>query len=129
MKFLEKSGILIDLPLGKQRVYFKVGLIIGDNLGLHGLLGFTESFVANYACRFCKMTLVQRAMASGEDETLLRNYGNYESDVKMHDMSKTGIKEKCIFHELPGLNAVDNITIDIIMHDLLEGMCMFDLLH
>ena len=126
MKFFEKTGIELDSPHGKKRVYFKVGLILGDNLGVHKLLGFTESFNSNYACRFCKMTLAQRSMASVEDTTLLRNKHNYDIDLMKHDVSKTGINERCIFHELPGFHVTDNLTVDI-MHDCLEGFCMFDL--
>lgn len=35
------------------RVYFPLLLIAGDNLGLNSLLGFSESFSADYFCRLC----------------------------------------------------------------------------
>lgn len=48
----------IQLMIGSQsiQVYFKLALIIGDNLGLHGILGFVESFSADKCCRFCKVS-------------------------------------------------------------------------
>lgn len=38
----------------KIRIYFALGLLLGDNLGLNGILGFVESFNAYYSCRLCK---------------------------------------------------------------------------
>ena len=55
LQYLEKEGIEVTLPQGKSKIFFKLRLIIGDNLGLHSMLGFVESFEANFACRFCKM--------------------------------------------------------------------------
>lgn len=53
LKFLEQHGITINLPDGDKTIYFKLSLVLGDNLGLHSILGFVESFRANIFCRFC----------------------------------------------------------------------------
>ena len=37
----------------QMSVKVALGQVSGDNLGMHGLFGFTESFVANHPCRFC----------------------------------------------------------------------------
>ncbi|XP_023316931.1 uncharacterized protein LOC111694165 [Trichogramma pretiosum] len=121
-----QEGIELSISQERVQIFFKLGLIVGDNLGLHGILGFTESFNANYACRFCKMNKFQRSIAIQEDEAYLRTKENYERDVNVHDVSKTGIKESCVFENLPGFHVLDNISADI-MHDLMEGICMFDL--
>lgn len=47
---LSTVGICIH---GKQFRFQFIGFI-GDNLGLHQVLGFSESFSANYFCRFCR---------------------------------------------------------------------------
>lgn len=93
LKFIETYGIELDLPQGKIKIYFKLGLILGDNLGLHSLLGFVENFNANYCCRFCKMTKLQRSLSTIEDKSLLRTHTNYEYDLNMNNTNLTGIKK------------------------------------
>ncbi|KAL7302452.1 hypothetical protein TKK_0005103 [Trichogramma kaykai] len=75
-----QEGIELSISQERVQIFFKLGLIVGDNLGLHGILGFTESFNANYACRFCKMNKFQRSIAIQEDEVYLRTKENYERD-------------------------------------------------
>jgi hypothetical protein len=55
LKTLEETGIIVIKGTSSIKVHFILGLIIGDNLGLHSILGFTESFNANYCCRLCKV--------------------------------------------------------------------------
>lgn len=45
-------------------------------------------------------------------------------DVQLKDDSKTGIKESCVFNNVKGFHITQNLTVDI-MHDLLEGVCMY----
>ena len=54
--YLETEGISLLLPSGVEKVFFSVGIICGDNLGLHSILGFSESFTATYSCSFFKMS-------------------------------------------------------------------------
>jgi len=59
LNYLQETGIEIDTPVFKGTLYYDLGLIIGDNLGIHSIIGFTESFSSNYSCRICtikKMT-------------------------------------------------------------------------
>lgn len=56
LTFLEQQGITVNIGNQEQVIYFKLGLILGDNLGLHSILGLVESFSATCRCRFCKMT-------------------------------------------------------------------------
>lgn len=128
---LENTGVEINLSGQKKTtIYFKLGLILGDNLGLHSILGFVESFNSNYSCRFCKMDIIQRSLATLEDKRLLRNKNSYETDVNLKDPSSTGIKERCIFNQLSDFYVLDNLAVDI-MHDFIEGVMhrdMFDIL-
>ena len=50
-KILEKDGI--KLHLYDQPVYGTIVQVTGDNLGLHCLFGFVESFSPRYCCCFC----------------------------------------------------------------------------
>ena len=55
------------------------------------MLGFVESFQANFACRFCKMDTLQRSLSSLEDVVYLRTKSSYKNDLLLHDKSRTGI--------------------------------------
>ena len=53
LKEIEKEGIEINSKFVKGSLVY----IAGDNLGSHGLGGFTENFsTAKYMCRFCLVT-------------------------------------------------------------------------
>ncbi|KYQ46570.1 hypothetical protein ALC60_14429 [Trachymyrmex zeteki] len=90
--------------------------------GMHTLLGLTESFSSNFRCRFCKIKKVDSYYMYIEDETLLRTHENYE-----HIISKTGIKEPCIWHQLNNFHLTRNYCVDM-MHDLFEGACNYSLM-
>lgn len=51
IKILESDGI--DLPFSSEKVYGTICQITGDNLGMHGIMGFTESFSGRHFCRLC----------------------------------------------------------------------------
>jgi len=54
LKDLEQNGIQITILNANYKIFFRLCLILGDNLGLHSIFNFTESFMCNYPCRFCK---------------------------------------------------------------------------
>ncbi|XP_055372059.1 uncharacterized protein LOC129606032 [Condylostylus longicornis] len=114
---LETNGIKIF----DHVVYFVLAACIGDNKGLNSLLGYTECFMANFFCRFCKMHRNDIRNAIKEDKVLLRNKTNYENDLSLNDVSKTGITSKCIFNQIPSYHVTENFSVDL-MHDLLEGV-------
>ncbi|KMQ88400.1 hypothetical protein RF55_12125, partial [Lasius niger] len=103
LKYLEDNGILVHTATGNQRVYFCLCLLLADNLGLHSITGFTESFNANYNCRFCKKHKVVMKKQLRENLLLLRNTENYEADV-----------------------FVNNVLLTDLMHDLLEGVTHYN---
>lgn len=53
LKKIETEGIEIRTENGSKEVYFIMGLLLGDNLGLNITLGFSKSFSSHYFCRFC----------------------------------------------------------------------------
>ncbi|XP_031349636.1 uncharacterized protein LOC116175587 [Photinus pyralis] len=128
---LEKEGIEIQLQAGTtQRIYFIVSLIIGDNLGLNGILGFSKSFSCTFYCRLCKRSIEQMRSDCTEYKDAFRNVKNYEHDLKIvlesARVKQSGIKENSIFNTLPSFHVTQNFSFDI-MHDLLEGVCHYDL--
>lgn len=127
LKQLEEKGITVVSETGVPvQVFFAVTLIVGDNAGVHAILGFVESFSATYCCRVCKTSNEDTGTQLAEDVTTLRNGQNYEKDVQENNVSVTGIKEECIWHTFPSFHVTENIAFDI-MHDLDEGILNLDM--
>lgn len=100
--------------------------VCGDNLALHAILGFSESFNANFRCRFCKATKSQSYVDVEERKELIRNRLGYSEDVEVQNVSLTGIKELSIINQIAGFHVTSNFAPDI-MHDIFEGICIIEL--
>jgi len=96
LNFLQETGIQIDTSVFKGTLYFGLGLIIGDNLGIHSIIGFTESFSSNYSCRIRTINKNDLKFQCYEDESLLRSIDQYYMHLEVSNLSVTGIKEKCV---------------------------------
>lgn len=125
---LETEGLEITYEGQQIRVYFMLAFITGDNLGLSGILDLTESVRAHYYCRRCKRNREQREEDVVEYGDSLRTIQNYEYDLMLQDVSKTGIKNNSIFNKIPSFHIVYNVYFDL-MHDLWEGVCVYGLGH
>ena len=55
IKFLQQQGICVNASGMTYEIQFIMIQILGDNLGLNSLLGYTESFSANHYCRICRV--------------------------------------------------------------------------
>jgi len=125
---LEKDGIIINTPDGPKQVYFILGLITGDNLGLNSICDFSKSFSANYFCRFCKANKTLTHSLTEEDSSLLRNTNNYTTDIEINDFSQTGINKLSILNQINLFHVTTNFCVDI-MHDVFEGICHYNMCH
>ena len=114
---LTTDGMIIN---GKSCKFYFAGLL-GDNLGINSILGFTESFSARYYCRFCKASKEECQLMISEDSSLLRNKNNYDFDVTEANLSSTGIKECCALNDIPFFHCTSNYFVDC-MHDVDEGI-------
>lgn len=110
------------------KVKFVLGLIVGDNLGINSVLGFSRSFSANYFCRFCLCDKKNSQVLSVENLSLLRTLQNYDENVSNGDYKNTGIYEESIFNKINNFHVINNYAVDI-MHDLFEGVCMYNMNH
>lgn len=137
IKSLEENGIAISTSEGVKTVHFILGLLLGDNLGLNTVLGFSSSFNSNFFCRFCKVRKCKKDCTCGkectnflatENTALLRDRANYDIDVLMADLSQTGVREVSIFNEIQSFHVTNNFAVDI-MHDIFEGICNYDMSH
>lgn len=121
-----ENGITISVNSVDIQVYFALGLVLGDNLGLNSILGFVESFSANYYCRFCRSHKKDLQNMLSECPESLRNIYNYKLDVLKDNVSETGRNELCIFNEIPNFHVVNNSVCDF-MHDITEGIARYDM--
>ncbi|XP_051172350.1 uncharacterized protein LOC127288755 [Leptopilina boulardi] len=119
---LEEEGIVVN----GQRIYFCLCSILGDNLGIHELLGFVRGFRANYPCRTCKVHRDILQKQTRADDQLLRNSENYQADCTTNNATETGIAEKCVFNKIRSYgDPTQNFHCDI-MHDL-AGVGQYDM--
>lgn len=123
---LESTGITITMSNGETyNPHFILVLILGDNLGLNSLLGYSKSFSGSF-CRLCKIDKKLSQITPSAIPGLNRTYENYSTDLKEKNQSLTGIVNKCVFNRIPSFHVVDNISVDA-MHDILEGVCHYDM--
>lgn len=125
---MEHDGIFLDTANGKIKIRFILGLILGDNLGLNSLLGFSKSFSSTFFCRFCKAPKQLTQEMNIEEQIYLRNVENYEDDLKKYSAAETGIIENSPFNNITSFHVIENYAVDI-MHDFFEGICHYDICH
>jgi len=131
IKILETDGI--ELPISMSRVYGTICQVIGDNLGMHSILGFTESFSGHYSCRLCLTEKDDIQLVHNEDDfrVVLRDRSIYdqhcselESDPQLK--STHGLKRSSTLNSLQYFHVCHNYSLDV-MHDLLEGVVQFEM--
>lgn len=125
LNILQNEGISVNY---KQYSIIKLipCVVTGDNLGVNSILGFTESFSSLHYCRFCRSNNIDMKSQLFEQNEHLRNLCNYKEDVNINNLNITGIKEDSIWNTLKNFHVVENFSVDC-MHDLLEGVCHYDL--
>lgn len=126
LHYLQTEGITIKHKDGNKQVYFVLSLVVGDNLGVHSIFGFVESFNATFFCRFCLINRKCICDFLNERMCILCNVDNYTSLLALKDVSKSGIVSQCVFNDLDYFHVTKNLGVDV-MHDILEGVCRYDL--
>jgi len=125
---LENIGININLSGKIINIKFVLGLVVGDNLGINSVLGFSRSFSSTYFCRFCVNDKKKTQTMATEDHDSLRNRVNYNEHVNKNDLKQTGISEYSIFNSIKSFHVVENFSVDI-MHDIFEGVAVYNMCH
>lgn len=128
---LETSGI--QIPLFDQRVNGTIVQVTGDNLGVHSLFGFVESFSARYCCRFCLLEKEDFQTVFSEDSpkmTLRTKELHAEHCQRIQSNPSLpyvmGVKKSCLLNSLQYFHTTENFSVDI-MHDILEGVGQFEM--
>lgn len=113
LKYLKDTGITVVTEDEIIQVYFA--------MDANSILGYVESFSANYYCRICKehKKLMQKQTIS--NPSMRRNVTNYSTDLIINNSSNTDIKSGVFINELRSFHVVENVHLDII-HDLNEGV-------
>lgn len=70
---LENDG----LDIGDENIKGTVINIAGDNLGIHGVIGFSVSFTANYYCRHCQCSKAECQTMVKENQRKRRSKAKY----------------------------------------------------
>ena len=107
-----------------------LGNIVADNLGLHGILGYTESFSHSYCCDFCLGTADEFQAVFNESSVTQRTTELYKMHCDTLQQSGTsshvfGIKAVSDLSQLKYYHPARNDTADI-MHDILEGVAPYE---
>jgi len=112
----------------KYTVFLILGLILGDNLGLNSILGFTTSFNLNYFFRFFKIPKTESTTCYEDLVPLSRSEHSYRNDLQNLDCTLTGIKTDCVFNNLIHFYTTKKFSVDI-LHDVVEGIFKYDMCH
>lgn len=94
-----------------MKVFFSVGIICGDNLGLHSILGSMKVSLLLNLVGFGWMAREVLQYSDSIQPELLRTRSNYKEDVAVNDC-KTGIKEEFVFNCIPSFHVTTNFTVD-----------------
>ncbi|KAL7293439.1 hypothetical protein TKK_0011840 [Trichogramma kaykai] len=124
--FLTREGITVIVNKKSYRIKFELLLILGDNLGLNEIFGFTKSFNANYYCRICKITSSEARELLVQDDSKMRTREQYDKDAITCQIDESGLEEPCFFHNIDNFHITENSSVDV-CHDFLEGVCSYDL--
>ncbi|XP_055701281.1 uncharacterized protein LOC129802993 [Phlebotomus papatasi] len=123
---IEQEGTTITANNTTYHVHFVLGQILGDNLGLNQILGYTTAFNANHFCRMCIRNKSQTQHDCMEYKEWIRTKENYNSHLQIQNTTDTGIVCKSVFNDIPSFHVVENIACDL-MHDMYAGVCRYDL--
>lgn len=78
---LEKGFDVVVETGTKRSVICVLGNIVADNLGLHGILGYTESFSHGAACDLCMGSTDDYQLLFKEEQFQLRSRQLYEQHI------------------------------------------------
>lgn len=85
-------------------VYGTIVQVTGDNLGVHSLFGFVESFSARYCCRFCLLEKddFQTVFSEDNPKMLMRTKELHAEHCQRMQSNPSlpyvmGVKKSCLF--------------------------------
>nr|XP_021323512.1 uncharacterized protein LOC108180038 [Danio rerio] len=128
---LETNGI--QIPLFYHAVYGTIVQVTGDNLGIHSLFGFVESFSARYCCHFCLLEKehFQTVFCEDSPKISVRTKELHSEHCERMQSNPSlpyvmGVKRSCLLNSLEYFHTTANFSVDI-MHDILEGVAQYEM--
>ena len=127
LKQLESDGFVTS---NGTRFTAHVAVLVGDNLGVHSVAGFSQCFSGGgMVCRHCHGSMQEIREKSELKEFTLRTKEDYDLKIKLlmeEEFDKAllrayGINSTCPFTSLKGFHPMTSLPPDV-MHDLLEGV-------
>ena len=123
------EGIEVFIDETPKKVTGKLLFICGDNLAVHSIAGFTESFSKSLCCRYCVASPEEWQSQFTESNFTLRDENLYQAQLRQvldsrqdrKVISETGIKAGCAFSELPEFRVTEKFPPDL-AHDILGGV-------
>jgi hypothetical protein len=125
LNLLYDVGIKINFQHYKS-VKFITVLVVGDNLGLNSILGFTSGFRHNHFCRFCYTHRRETLTLTMSSINEVRTRDNFEEALNLKNPENTGVYNDSPFNKIKQFHCTNNPSVDL-MHDILEGVAHFDI--
>ena len=124
--FLEVTAIAVKTENGSVDLRFSLAGMVGDNLAINSVMGFTMSFSANHSCRFCLASNADFELILRYTDCKMRTEETYDDDLKTRKCSETGIVGLSAIPDIKSATTLQLLAVDL-WHDLLEGACQYDL--
>ena len=130
LKLLSTFGLRHTDLSADERLRVVIRCVCGDNLGVHQLADFQESFSkGKHPCRYCRAVNEEFHTKLSVAQLSLRTTEEYEAQIRAleecdfdGELCKSfGIKGKCPLSQIKGFDVVNAFPPDI-AHDLLEGV-------
>jgi hypothetical protein len=127
LEHLHDEGFEFVMDGCQQNIRCLLTQLVGDNLGLHTVLGYMENFCrSTHACDLCMADQQQMQTVFKEEKLQMRSrelYNEQSRNLKSGTMSASecGIKRLSSLVDLPYYHPASNDAVDI-MHELLEGV-------
>jgi len=126
-----ENGVEMSISGQIRTVYGAVVMWSGDNLGIHQIFGFSQSFKADKCCHFCYASDEDRQRCFRESDVMMRDRDSHQQDCERvvaghSDAKESGVHRSCCLAELKYFSIPENICPDA-MHDVLEGCLQYEL--
>ena len=129
LRELERVGFKVTVNGDEVTFLVCVHQLTGDNLAVHSIGGFSESFSSASPCRFCTITKSSIQSTFDEGDVQLRSTEVYyqqlqsleESSFSQECRSRFGINSRCPLDQIEHFCAVECLPPDA-AHDVLEGV-------
>lgn len=126
MTKLAKEGVTLFKGTPKERkVYVIMAKVLGDNLGLHCICGFSKTFTIKRPCMYCEILKTDLKYVVNIDEELTRTVAKYDGYFLEAGKAKEyGVDSYSVLNNFPHFHVIENLVVDP-MHDVKLGYIHF----